>query len=39
MLERLFMLQANGTTVGREVKPLLYALAVLFVLYYIFFQP
>jgi len=24
---------------GREVKPLLYVLAVLFILYYIFFQP
>jgi len=24
---------------GREVKPLLYVLAVLFTLYYIFFQP
>ena len=54
MLERFFKLQANGTTVrrelvagalikllsgrGREVKPLLYVLAVLFILYYIFCQ-
>jgi len=39
MLERLFKLQANGTTVRREVKPLLHVPAVLFVLHYIFFQP
>jgi xanthine/uracil/vitamin C permease (AzgA family) len=39
MLERLFKLQANGTTVRREVKPLLYVLAVQFVLYHVFFQP
>lgn len=39
MIERLFKLQASGTTVRREVRPLLYVLAVLFVLYYVFFQP
>ena len=39
MLDRLFKLQASGTTVRREVKPLLYVLAVLFIFYYIFFQP
>jgi len=38
MLERLFKLQANGTTVRREVKPLLYVLAALLAACYIFFQ-